>query len=619
MFREKAVSKRRRKTRDGKDRLAGGTRRGQGRDAAATHGDGSAQPDSASVSFNGKRFGELLVEAGIITPEGLERALEVQRQSGERLGEALVNLELATEADIVDALAGQLGIAVFDPIVAGTIEPDVVLTIPEHMARHHHALAVARKGDELIVAMSDPLDLVAIDDIRVATKCELTPQVGLRADIDAAITTAYRNATADQHLEDVIEGARVELGISDSSGLEELSEQELRDRAEDAPIVKLVNLILAQAIAERATDIHIEPLEDKVVVRYRVDGVLYDTATPPKRFHEAIVVRIKILSDMDVAERRVPLDGRFTARFEDHDVDIRVSTLPTIYGEKVAMRLLHKSGTLVSLEELGFEEEGREIFRRALKRPYGMILISGPTGSGKSTTLYAGMSELDRVGRNITTLEDPVEYHLDRINQVNVNRKAGMTFSSGLRSILRQDPDIIMVGEIRDMETAELAIRSALTGHLVLSTVHANDAPATATRLVDIGIEPYLVTSAVHLVMAQRLVRRVCPHCKVPYEPDPKAVMALIGGTDLPDATFYRGKGCKQCKGRGFLGRTAISEMLEITPEISELIMKGASADTLRRKALEAGFVTLRENAARKALGGITTVEEALGVSTEAM
>jgi type IV pilus assembly protein PilB len=596
LFGEKSVSRRRQKHQDERERQAD-----------------SAQAD---LSFNGKRFGELLIEAGVITSEGLDQALAAQRETGERLGEALVKLELASEADIVDALAGQLGIGVFDPVIVGTLEPDIVLMIPEHMAVHHRALAIARKDNELLVAMSDPLDLVAIDDLRVATKCDIAIQVGLESEIEHAISTAYRNAMADQKLEDVIEGARVELGIADSGGLEELSEQELRDRAEDAPIVKLVNLILGQAIAERATDIHIEPLETKVVVRYRVDGVLYDTTMPPKRFHEAIVVRIKILSEMDVAERRVPLDGRFTARFEDKDVDVRVSTLPTIYGEKVAMRLLHKSGTVVSLQELGFEEDAQEIFRRALKRPYGMVLISGPTGSGKSTTLYAGMSELDRTGRNITTLEDPVEYHLDRINQVNVNRKAGMTFSSGLRSILRQDPDIIMVGEIRDNETAELAIRSALTGHLVLSTVHANDAPATATRLVDIGIEPYLVTSAVHLVMAQRLVRRVCPHCKVPYEPDPKAVMALVGAGH-EGTTYYKGEGCKQCKGRGFLGRTAIFEMLEITPELSELILKGASASALREEALAAGAVTLKENAAKKALNGITTVEEALGVSTE--
>jgi type IV pilus assembly protein PilB len=598
VLREKAVSRRRQKPQDERGS------RDEGR--------------QADLSFNAKRFGELLIEAGVITAGDLESALETQRETGERLGEALVKLELATETDIVDALAGQLGIEEFDPVAAGTIDPDVVLTIPAHMARHHHALAVARTGDELTVAMSDPLDLVAIDDLRVATKCELSIQVGLESDIESAITSAYRSAMADQDLEDVIEGARVELGIQDSTGLEELSEEELRERAEDAPIVKLVNLILGQGIAERATDIHIEPLENKVVVRYRVDGILYDATTPPKRFHEAIVVRIKIVSDMDVAERRVPLDGRFTARFEDQDVDIRVSTLPTIYGEKVAMRLLRKSTRIVGLAELGFEEDAQAIFRRALKRPYGMVLISGPTGSGKSTTLYAGMGELDRVGRNITTLEDPVEYHIDRVNQVNVNRKAGMTFSTGLRSILRQDPDIIMVGEVRDLETAELAIRSALTGHLVLSTVHANDAPGTATRLVDIGIEPYLVTSAVHLVMAQRLVRRICPHCKEPYEPDPKAVMALVGEV-RKRTVFYRGAGCKQCKGRGFLGRTAIFEMLEITPELSELVMKRASADMLRKKALEAGFVTLRENAAKKALDGITTVEEALGVSTETM
>ncbi len=596
MLREKAVSRRRQKPQD---------ERGS-RDEAR----------QADLSFNAKRFGELLIEAGVISAGDLESALETQRETGERLGEALVKLELATEVDIVDALASQLDIVEFDPMIAGTIDPEIVLTIPHHMARHHHALAVARTGNELIVAMSDPLDLVAVDDLRVATKCELSIQVGLESDIESAITTAYRSATADQNLEEVIAGARVELGIQETSALEELSEEELRERAEDAPIVKLVNLILGQGIAERATDIHIEPLEKKVVVRYRVDGVLYDATTPPKRFHEAIVVRIKILSEMDVAERRVPLDGRFTARFEDHDVDIRVSTLPTIYGEKVAMRLLHKSTTIVSLAELGFEEDAQAIFRKALKRPYGMVLISGPTGSGKSTTLYAGMGELDRVARNITTLEDPVEYHIDRVNQVNVNRKAGMTFSTGLRSILRQDPDIIMVGEVRDLETAELAIRSALTGHLVLSTVHANDAPGTATRLVDIGIEPYLVTSAVHLVMAQRLVRRICPHCKEPYKPDPKAVMALVGEV-RKGAVFYRGAGCKQCKGRGFLGRTAIFEILEMTPELSELVMKRASADAVRKKAVETGFVTLRENAAKKALDGVTTVEEALGVSTE--
>jgi type IV pilus assembly protein PilB len=310
------------------------------------------------------------------------------------------------------------------------------------------------------------------------------------------------------------------------------------------------------------------------------------------------------------------LDGRFTVSFEKREIDVRVSTLPPIYGEKVAMRLLDKSGFEIKLTDLGFEDDMLETFRMALRRPYGMVLISGPTGSGKSTTLYAGMSELDRGGRNITTLEDPVEYHLDRINQVSINRKAGMTFGSGLRSILRQDPDIILVGEVRDHETAELAVRSALTGHLVLSTVHANDAPSTATRLVDIGIEPFLVSSAVHLVMAQRLVRRICPHCKEPYRPDPATVAALAGDA-LRDFEFVHGTGCKQCRGRGYLGRTAVFELLELSPEIGELVIAGASADALRARAVELGFVTLRENAIGKVRAGITTVEEALGVCTE--
>lgn len=570
----------------------------------------------SKFSYSGRRFGDLLIEAEVITPEELKRALAHQRESGERLGEALVSLTLATENDIVAALASQLEIEIFDRGLSTNIDAEVVLTIPEHMARHHHAIAIVREGEVLTVAMADPLDLVAIDDIRVATGCELRIQVGLRNDIDQAIGVAYRNATATQRLDEVIAGARVELGIAKGAGLEEMSEQELRSRAEDAPIVKLVNLVLAQAIAERATDIHIEPLEDKVVVRYRVDGMLYDSTIAPQHFHEAIVVRIKILSDMDVAERRVPLDGRFTAVFENREVDVRVSTLPTIYGEKVALRLLDKSGFQGSLEDLGFEPEMLEVFRRDIKRPYGMVLISGPTGSGKSTTLYAGMSELDRVGKNISTLEDPVEYHLDRINQVNVNPKAGLTFANGLRSLLRQDPDVILIGEIRDQETADLAIRSALTGHMVLSTVHANDAPSTATRLVDIGIEPYLVTSAVALVMAQRLVRTVCPHCRAEYTPDPAQVSAL-GREELEGVKFVHGTGCKQCRGRGYLGRTGVFELLQLNPELGELIGARASADVVRKKAIEQGFVTIRTNVITKVREGITTVEEALGVVTE--
>ena len=563
--------------------------------------------------FGGKRFGELLIDAGVIDEAGLQKALERQRASGERLGEALVGLGLASEVDIVSALASQLNIEVFDPDQLPTIEPDVILTIPEAMARKHRVLAVAKDNGRLTVAMADPMDLIAIDDIRASTGMELELEVALRKDVEESVTIAYRNAMATQHLEDAIEGARLELGTPEGESFEELTEQELRSRAEDAPIVRLVNLILAQAMAERATDIHIEPLEDRTLVRYRVDGVLYESSTPPKRFHEAIVVRIKILSDMDVAERRVPLDGRFTASFENRDVDVRVSTLPTIYGEKVALRLLDKSGFQVELAELGFAKEMLPTFRNALRRPYGMVLISGPTGSGKSTTLYSGMSELDRAAKNITTLEDPVEYHLERINQVSINRKAGMTFAGGLRSLLRQDPDIIMIGEIRDQETAELGVRSALTGHLVLSTVHANDAPSTATRLVDIGIAPYLVTSSVHLVMAQRLVRVICPHCKEPYEPDPKAVQA-IGKEELEGVEFIHGAGCKQCRGRGYLGRTGVYELLELNPELGKLITAGASADVLREKALEQGFITLRDHVIRKVRVGITTAEEALSV-----
>ncbi len=575
------------------------------------------QPEgrTGKLTFGTKRFGELLIEDGAITEEALREALELQRTSGERLGEALVSAGAVTEQEIAKALARQLDLTVFDAKKANETESDIVLTIPEVMAKRHHVLAVAKDGTTLTVAMADPLDLLAIDDMRGTTKCEIRIQVGCRAEIDDAIAQAYQSATTGIRLDEAIEGAKLELGTAETA-LEEMNEQELRNKAEDAPIVRLVDLILAQAIAERATDIHIEPLSDSVVVRYRVDGVLYDTLTPPKRFRDAIVVRIKILSDMDVAERRIPLDGRFTARFEKRDIDIRVSSLPTIYGEKIAMRLLDRSGFASNIEMLGFEPETLDTFRRSLWKPYGMVLISGPTGSGKSTSLYAGLSELDRKAKNITTLEDPVEYHLDRINQVSINVKAGMTFSAGLRALMRQDPDIIMVGEIRDLETAELAVRAALTGHLVLSTVHANDSPSTLMRLVDIGIEPYLVTSSTHMVMAQRLVRRICPSCRAPYDPDPKAIASL--GHDLFDGfTFYHGTGCKQCKGRGYKGRVGLYELLNITPELVELALQNASADVLKKRAVEQGLKTLKDSAIQKVLDGTTTVEEVLSIAAD--
>ncbi len=571
--------------------------------------------DSSKLTFGTKRFGELLLEDGVISEDDLIAALERQRSTGERLGEALVNAGVATEREIARALARQLDLSVFDLGRINEADPEDVLTIPEAMARKYHAVAFAKEGRTLSVAMADPLDLLAIDDIRGATRCELRIEVGCRVDIDDAIGRAYQSATAGAHFEEAIEGAKLELGVTDTR-YDEIDEQELRSKAADAPIVRLVDLILAQAIAERATDIHIEPLTDRVVVRYRIDGVLYDTLTPPKRFRDAIMVRIKILSDMDVAERRIPLDGRFTARFENRDIDVRVSSLPTVYGEKMALRLLDRSAFAGDIAKLGFGPETLTAFRSALLKPYGMVLISGPTGSGKSTTLYSGLSELNRNACNITTLEDPVEYHLERINQVNINNKAGMTFARGLRALLRQDPDIIMIGEVRDLETAELAIRSALTGHLVLSTVHANDSASTLTRLIDMGIEPYLVTSAVHLVMAQRLVRRVCPDCRTSYEPDQLALESL-GRERFEGVEFTRGVGCKQCKGRGYRGRVGLYELLEVTPELVQLVLENSSAGVLKAKAVEQGLVTLKESAVRKVLDGTTTVEEVLAIASE--
>jgi type IV pilus assembly protein PilB len=567
------------------------------------------------LTFGTKRFGELLIEDGAITDADLTAALERQRSTGERIGEALVNAGVIEETEIVRALARQLDLDVFDMSRALDADPEIILLIPEQMAKRHRVFAFAKEGGTLSVAMVDPLDLLAIDDVRVATKCELRIEVGCREDIEGAIARAYQSATAGQHFEEAIEGAELELGAA-VTALEEIDEQELRNKAEDAPIVRLVDLIMAQAIADGATDVHIEPLVDKVVVRFRIDGVLYDTLTPPKQFRDAIMVRIKILSDMDVAERRIPLDGRFTARFEGNEVDVRVSSLPTVYGEKMALRLLRKSGGATDIEKLGFEPDTLKSFRAGLRKPWGMVLVSGPTGSGKSTSLYAGLSELDRVGKNITTLEDPVEYHLGRMNQVNINAKAGMTFAAGLRALMRQDPDIIMIGEIRDLETAELAVRAALTGHLVLSTVHANDSAATLTRLIDIGIESYLVTSAAHVVMAQRLVRRICSECKEPYEPDPVALRAL-GEERFKGVTFYHGAGCKQCKGRGYKGRVGLYELLEISPEIAQLALQNASAEQIRSRALEMGLVTLKDSAIQKVIDGVTTVEEVLAIAAE--
>ena len=571
-------------------------------------------PRKDKLSFGKKRLGDILIAAGVLDEDRLKAALDRQKTTGERLGEALMNSGEVSEIDILSALASQLDIRVFHAPGAGAVESDTTLLIPEHMARKHRALAVSREGATLTIAMADPLDIVAIDDIRVATGMNIVLQVGRIDEIEKAISTAYTNANAGTDLEEAIEGAKLELGSD--TGTESLSEQELRNKAEDAPIVRFVDLIMGQAIAQRATDVHIEPLKERVVVRYRVDGVLYDAITPPRQFSDAIVVRIKILSNMDVAERRIPLDGRFTVRLDGHEVDVRVSTTPTVYGEKIAMRLLDKSAFTGDIEKLGFEEDTLTMFRKGLRKPYGMVLISGPTGSGKTTSLYGGLSELDRTSKNITTLEDPVEYYLDRINQVPINNKAGMTFASGLRAFLRQDPDIIMIGEMRDLETAELGVRAALTGHLVLSTVHANDAPSSLTRLVDIGIEPYLVTSSVHMVMAQRLVRRLCQECKEEYTPEPHVLESVKNG-ELDGVTFYRGKGCKACKGRGYRGRVGIYELMVSSPEIVRLVLENKSADEIKRMAVSQGMRTLRDGALMKVRQGVTTIEEALSIVAE--
>jgi type IV pilus assembly protein PilB len=561
-----------------------------------------------------RRFGELVLESGRVTPDQLDQALHSKTDPRERLGQALVRLGILQETEVVDLLAKQFGLPIAEASRLSLADPEVVRLIPEHLARQSGVLGLKKEGDQLEVAMGDPLDVVSIDHLRALTGCSsIKVWLARPTEVREAIDEFYQQIRTRERVGEIFEKLDLTPG---SEGEDDVDLATLRQQVEDAPVVRLVNLMLAEAIDARASDIHVEPLRERITVRFRIDGMLHEVMKPPKNLQMAIVSRIKVLADLDIAVRLLPQDGRLTVHLPDREVDIRVSTLPTAFGEKVVLRLFDKRAFAREIANLGLEGGSLDAFRRAIHQPYGMLLISGPTGSGKTTTLYSALNEIKSVHRNLLTVEDPIEYHIEGVNQVHANQKVGMTFARALRSILRQDPDVIMVGEIRDAETADIAVKSALTGHLVLSTVHANDAPGTVTRLVDMGVPRYLVGSAVTLVMAQRLVRRICDRCRETFIAEAEHVGALGEDAEaLQGRTIARGRGCLACKQTGYSGRTAVFEVLELSKGIRRMVLDGLNEDQIKQKSVSEGLITLRKSGIRKVLDGSTTVDEIRAVT----
>ena len=558
------------------------------------------------------RLGELLLKEGLITEDQLAKALQLQEKEGGRIGDIVVKLGFVTEADIVNVLAKQYRIP-YASQASGLLTPQrgqgLEQLVPKEFAREHVLIPISRNFNSLTVAFADPLDLIAIDNLTKLTRCQVNPIVAAKSDILAVVEEFYG---PDTWLKEAVDSSYQRPGeapLEITTSEEELSLDRLKAQAEEAPVVRLVDLIIRQAIKDRASDIHIEPWRDRITLRYRIDGKLYEISPPARQLHAAIVSRIKILSKLDIAEKRLPQDGSFMTTMESRQIDFRVSTVPTIYGEKMAIRILDKESTVLELAQLGFTARELEIFRRVGHDPYGLIFLTGPTGSGKTTSLYALLKEIQTPEKHILTIEDPVEYRLDGVNQVQVKVHIGLTFASGLRAFLRQDPDIIMVGEVRDLETAEICMQAALTGHLVLSTLHTNDAPGAVTRLIELGIQPFLVSSTLSCTVAQRLVRQLCPACKEAYEPTPEIRQKLgIGG----DVLLYRAKGCEECGHIGYRGRIGLYEVMEITSPLRELIVRGPSTLEVRQLARQQGFKTLWEVGVQKVADGLTSLEELL-------
>lgn len=548
-----------------------------------------------------KRLGDLLLEKNLITQSQLKNALDIQKKSGTRLGKVLSDLNYISENSLIEVLEFQLGIPHID-LSNICIIPAVTALIPMALAERHQVIPVKISGTKLILAMVDPTNFYAIDDIRIASGFDIEPVIATEKDIMQSIKECYG-------VQDLVEKAVNKIRPDDLSLTTEFQ------TAEDAPIIGLVNSFLSQAIKNVASDIHIEPQDKMLRIRFRIDGMLREVGSFPRDIHPAIVARIKIISEMDIAEKRIPQDGRIKIKETDRDVDVRVSTLPTIMGEKIAMRLLDQNAVILDIEKLGFSTENFNKYHNFYNQPYGMVLVTGPTGSGKTTTLYSTLSKVNSPNENIITLEDPVEYRLPGINQVQINPKAGLTFASGLRSVLRQDPNIVLVGEIRDSETANIAIRAALTGHLVFSTLHTNDAAGTVTRLLDMDVEPYLVASSILGVVAQRLVRTICPGCKEHYTPSPDSLEYLFLGGKPYSPTLYRGIGCSHCNHTGYRGRMAIHEVMPITSQIREAINCKASSDVISKIAITQGMSTMCQDGIQKALLGLTDIREVMRVA----
>ncbi len=558
-------------------------------------------------------LGGMLVKAGKITQKELDQALQIQEKTSGKLSEILIEIgAVADEEDLFQFVGKQLNIGALR-LSDVELNPEVVKLIPLDIARKFNVIVISKIGKTLIVAISDPNNIYVLDAIKFITGCNIQPVISPEKSIHKAIETYYKDSGA---IDEILKGLEDEgLEVIESEELP--SEQDLQSQVQDKPLVRLVDGIITDAIRRNASDIHIECYEKRIRVRYRVDGLLQEMAPLPFKYRAAIVSRIKIMADLDISERRLPQDGRIKVRVGDRAIDIRLSVLPTIFGEKVVMRILDPRSLMVDLTKLGFPEKGLKEFTRAIRLPYGMILVTGPTGSGKTTTLYSALKQVNNAGVNILTAEDPVEFNFDGINQVQVKPDIGLSFASSLRSFLRQDPDIIMVGEIRDEETAEIAIRAALTGHLVFSTLHTNDAPSTLNRLLDMNIPNYLVASAVRLIMAQRIVRKICNHCQEEISVDPETWEMLgIDEEQRGDFKVFRGRGCPECNNTGYSGRIGIFEVMPVTREVERLILSRGSSQDLKEQAKTEGMLTLRDAAIEKLKKGITTVEEVLAATT---
>jgi type IV pilus assembly protein PilB len=561
----------------------------------------------------GERIADLLIEEGFLLAEQLQEAITIQKKEGGRLLKILQEKKYVSEEDMMISIGRCLGCSPVN-LARMRIPPETLQIISKEMAKNYNLVPVAKIGNRLFVAMADPMNVIALDDLRQATGLNIVPMIST----EKAVSDCLNNIHAQMKgsMEEILKDTDVpDLELTKDSQ-DEINLDKLVEGSEEGPVIKIVNLLLVQAIKDRASDIHIEPFEKKVRLRYRIDGVLYDSTAPPKFMQHSISSRIKIMANLDIAERRLPQDGRFRIKIAGREVDLRVSLLPTVHGEKIVMRVLDKGCLASSLESLGMDEHTLGRFRDAIDSPHGMLLVTGPTGSGKTTTLYSVLQELNSPEYNIVTVEDPVEYQLNGINQVQVKPEIGLTFASGLRSILRQDPDIVMVGEIRDNETADIAVKAALTGHQVLSTLHTNDAAGAIARLIDMGIEPFLVSSSIIMTCAQRLLRKICPHCKEPVVA-PKSLLDRLKLKIEPGekVEFYRGRGCDRCKKTGFLGRAAIIEVLRCSEGIRQLIVNDGKAFEIKKLALEEGMRTLRMAGILKAREGITSLEEVFRVT----